>query len=352
MRKLYTQLSNLLSSVNFNELWEGFHFYDFALYNDKGIYLKDSVIPYDNHFMGNTAINYEGQYIAIWKVENPDNEDVEVLAADLVHEMFHAYQYEMKESRFPQDLRMLDYPLNIENFKLKYFENKLLREAYLEKDVEKKKRFLGQFVTIRARRKEIIGDIIECEYLSETSEGIAEYVGTMALKQISIDKYNARMEKYINYLSTPNELLFDTRRISYFSGAVFLVASLEAGIPFFHEISSCNISVFEIISSYLKTDDTVEIEDYKVIEEMAIQYAKKIKTRFDDFFKENREYVHGEFQIIGYDPMNMIKLDNKILCSHFILLKDIKTNNPVFLNGPIVVEIEPQVINIVKAYFR
>lgn len=352
MRKLYTQLSNLLNAINFNELWEGFHFYDFALYNDREVYLKDSVIPYDNRFMGNTAINYEGQYIAIWNVENPDLEDIEVLAANLVHEMFHAYQYEMKESRWPQDLRTLDYPSNIENFKFKYAENKILAAAYLEKNIEKKKRLISQFASIRNMREKNIVDIIRCEYLSETAEGMAEYVGIMALKQISINKYNTRMKKYIGYLSTPSELLFDTRRISYFSGAVFLVASIEAGIPFFHEIGNCDIPVFEIISSYLKIDGTIEIEDYKIIEEMAIQYIDRKRNKFDVFFKENREHVEGKFQIVGYDPMNMIKLDNKIYCNHFILLKDTNTNNQVFLNGPVVVELEPETINKVIAYFK
>lgn len=352
MRKLYAKLSNLLSRVNFNELWEGFHFYDFALYNDKEVFLKDKVIPYDNRFIGNTAINYEGQYLAIWNVENPDKEDIEVLAACIVHEMFHAYQYELKESRWPQDLRTLDYPSDIENFKLKYAENKILVAAYLEKDKAKKKRLLTQFVSIRSRREAIIGDIIRCEYLSETAEGMAEYVGIMALKQISTEKYNARMEEYISYLSTESELFFDTRRISYFSGAVLLVIVSEVGISFYHQIGNCNSSVFEIVSANFDKTATVEIEDANLIEEMANKYFERKRAKFEDFFNADREYVQGEFQIIGYDPMNMIKIDNRILCSHFIMLKDKRTSAQIFLNGPVVVELEPKTINKVITYFK
>ena len=110
MRELFIELDQIIDKVDFGKIWNGFARYDFALYDEESVYLKSAVIPRVNRFLGNTAIEYDGAFIAIWSIEDTSTEDAEVLAADIVHEMFHAYQKEKGESRFPNDLKMLDYP--------------------------------------------------------------------------------------------------------------------------------------------------------------------------------------------------------------------------------------------------
>ena len=131
MRELFMELDQIFDKVDFGNIWNGFTRYDFALYDEERVYLKNTVIPRDNRFLGNTAIEYNDAYIAIWHIENPSSEDSEILAANIVHEMFHAFQKEKGESRFPSDLKMLDYPYSEENIDVKYSENLLLARAFL-----------------------------------------------------------------------------------------------------------------------------------------------------------------------------------------------------------------------------
>lgn len=104
MRNLYNEVDLFLDNISFNDIWPGFSRYEFALYDNESIYFKNGTIPYEQRFLGNTAIEYGGEFIAIWNVPDPQKEDVQLLAADLVHEMFHAYQRSHGENRFPDDL--------------------------------------------------------------------------------------------------------------------------------------------------------------------------------------------------------------------------------------------------------
>ena len=76
------------------------------------------------------------EYIAIWNFEMDSAGDTDVLAANIVHEMLHCFQWENRETRYPDDLELLMYPQNLENFNAKFFENKYLAEAFWEKDKE------------------------------------------------------------------------------------------------------------------------------------------------------------------------------------------------------------------------
>jgi hypothetical protein len=65
----------------------------------------------------------------------------------------------------------------------------LLADACLSEDKKDKRAYLSKFISARKYREGLVGDIINQEYLVESIEGIAEYLGCMTLKQISMDKY-------------------------------------------------------------------------------------------------------------------------------------------------------------------
>lgn len=357
MRELYNKVLSNLEKINFEKLWSGFSRYEFALYSSKEVYFEDKVIPWDKRFIGNTAIKYEDRYIAIWNIEHDllnGNEDIDILSANIVHEMFHAYQYENKEARFPRDLVTLDYPHNVHNFCLKYEENKLLSKAFYESNLTAKRQLLEKFYSIRINRQQIIGDMCKCEYLSETAEGMAEYIGTMALKQLSDEKYLKRMKKHTEYLHNFSPLQLDIRRISYYSGAILLVVAHVLGINFEHSISEQEKTIFEVITDrfeYIKIDD-LQLET-ALIEE-AINENIAYKKDLIDKFKQSSDRIatKGNLYISGYDPMNMIKVDNKILCKTFISLTDIKTNEKNIHLGETLLEMEVGTVDIVKCYYR
>jgi predicted xylose isomerase-like sugar epimerase len=182
------------------------------------------------------------EIISLWKLESVQNNDTEYLAADMVHEMFHVHQKQKGETRFADDLTLLAYPDNINNYQLKIAEIKLLVNAFYEKNITA----FNQFINIRNIRKKLIGDIIFHEYRAEISEGMAEYAGLVSLQQINSPKYKIRLEDHISKLINQKDLIFDTRRMAYYSGAVLCSTLKLLDIDFYHDLS-VERTLFEII---------------------------------------------------------------------------------------------------------
>lgn len=351
MRKLYEKINNLLNKVDFEAIWPEFHKYPFALYNKEQVYFENSVIPYDERFRGNTSIEYENRYIAIWNVDYIDD-DVEELASNMVHEMFHAFQCERGEKRFPKDLVTLSYPTDIKNYEMKHLENVKLAETYEKEEIDDKLSLLSEFASIRKKREAIIGEFIQCEYETETVEGIAEYCGTRALKQLNINKYNKRIENYIKILKKCDSVFFDPRRISYYVGALLMVMLNDVGISLYHNIGTAEKTVFEMVSQKMKLIDEFELDSARNIRDEVDKYIIGKKTKFQEFFTLNPTRNEVDCEICGYDPMNMIKVGNQILCSHFIALKDLKTHESRIIYGPVVIELKDKSLDEVKAYYK
>ncbi|HHU55092.1 MAG TPA: hypothetical protein GXZ48_00180 [Acholeplasmataceae bacterium] len=222
LKEVYQQVNSKLEDVNFSLIWKDFQKYPFALYNKNEVCIDGNLIPWDDRFLGNTSIEYQGKNIAIWNIEK--SYDLDILCANLVHEMFHCYQKDKRDNRFPNDFIMLDYPDDIVNYSLKYEENKLLVNMLNTNDETIKNQLLTQFASIRNKRKQIIGDFIYQEFRTETFEGSAEFVALKTMQQISPIKFQEQVQKYCDILLKPSELYFDIRRISYFVGALFLLA--------------------------------------------------------------------------------------------------------------------------------
>jgi len=330
IRKLYSEIENILSKVDFNIIWQGFSCGEFALYNQKNVYLKDKIIAWDERFLGNTVIDFDNNYIAIWEIETILNNDPEYLAADMVHEMFHVYQKQKNETRFANDLELLAYPENLENYQLKIIETETLIKAFTEKNIKA----LYEFINIRNARKLIIGNIINHEYCAETIEGMAEYAGLESLKQINPEKYKIRLSDHISKLINQKDLLFDTRRMAYFTGAILCLTLKCLNLDFYHELSEKN-TLFEIISKY--SNDFV------------VEYKNNIEdkhNKINDFMKNHSEIVQCNNYICGYDPMNMLRLDNKILCYNFVMIED------QFIKGPVLVNLKFGTVNYVESYIK
>ncbi|MEG2290656.1 MAG: hypothetical protein RR891_08085 [Clostridium sp.] len=351
MRELYEKVKDILINVDFNELWSGFTRTDFALYNKNSVYLDKGIIPYDNRFLGNTSINYEGENLAIWFLDSVEDVNLEELSANIVHEMFHSYQKSQNETRFPDDIKALSYPNTLENYQLKYNENILLVEALNSIDRNKKIDLLKQIIAARKLRLEKFGELIKYEFVIETLEGCAEYCGTNALKVISSDLYRKHIEDYKKKIVSDKKMLFDIRRCSYFTGTLFLMLLDEIGIEFSKEISNQKLTIFEQVSEFIDIRDiSINQPNYDVIKVYFEEEQLRKQMLIDDFYSKNPIVHEGEFTICGYDPMNMFKVDDKIFCSHFIMLKDVKTQETSFIPGPTMLIIEKD-SEIIKRYY-
>jgi hypothetical protein len=352
MRELYKNIELELDKVKYKDLWPGFSRMEFAIYNKTKIFLKKEEIPYDERFLGNTSIDYNGSNLAIWYTENPSQEESRELASNIIHEMFHSYQITNNEVRFPDDLKGLDYPMDLKNYEIKYKENILLVEALNSNDRNIKYNILKEIISLRMLRLRKYGDIIKYEFAIETVEGSAEYCGTKALRDISKELYDRRIENYKKILTEDISIIFNVRKICYYTGALFLFLLEELDIPFTREISGQNEYIFEEILDKCAYD-IINIDDIKSlqIEKHFIEYINERENKFEDFFNKSFVKHEGDFYICGYDPMNMIKQEEQVLCSHFIVIMDKVSKEQLFLNGPVVVKLKKGTSNHVVEYY-
>lgn len=348
MREIYNKVAKIINRINFSTLWSGFHPYSFAIYDHHTVYLEDREIPWDEKFIGCTAIEYEGETIAIWDLELALVDDLDILAANLVHEMFHVYQRECNEKRHPNDLQMIHYPMNGLNFEYKHAENLILIQALQQNDSSEAKELLNQFCSFRKLRQKIVDEYIQCEYYTETIEGMAEFVGTSALKQINEEKYNERLKAYINKLSQIDSLLFDIRKQSYYTGTLFLIALQKIG---FEVNQNLNVdkSIFELYADEAPNVSVEQTPSTRIVELMH-EFIQTREQKIADFFKEPTAPVEIESKIVGYDPMNMVKSNQQLLCRHFILLKD-NNMETHFIKGPVVVQLAENSFDRVLKYY-
>ncbi len=311
--QLYREVDEILNTFDFDVLFQGFYKYRFALYNREEIVLDGKVMPYREDFRGNTAKEYEGKFIAIWDVGIDPVEDVERLAYCLVHEMFHCHQYTHQKEGYPNDLDMLNYPEDVENFTGKYNENRYLAEAYENMDAEA----LCKFAYIRNQRFKQYPASLSQEWKVEGLEGMAEYIGLKALKQINPGRFEDVVRDYLGKLREESNLLFDVRRISYYVGAIYFLCMEKLGRPVRFECNSeqtiyeqNSIDVNACVAEVIAYDFIADNQKKRMLEKEA-----KIQAHM-----EAAEYVDGNGIICGYDPMNMFRLKDMIYCSHFVML--------------------------------
>ena len=226
LKKEYEKINESLGKIDFKVLCPGFKPLKFALYDKDSCFFDGRYIAKTDEFFANTAILYNGEYIAIWNMgkEIP----VEEAVSKIVHEMFHGFQRINNEARFPNELEALTaYRYQDENLSLKLHENELL--VSLLKKFEHAA--FSEFLKIRKYR--FTRYSFECTYESmvEQIEGTAAYIELMALKQLSKPLYLEKlglMQKRI----TDKNCFFPIRIISYDIGALILTVLNANGISF------------------------------------------------------------------------------------------------------------------------
>ncbi len=314
IQKRYSAVNALINGLELEEIFQGFSKYAFALYNSEEVCLEGKLIPYQDSFIGNTAIFYEGRFIAIWNIEMDPVEDDELLAYSLVHEMFHCHQKSSGETRYPSDLKLIAYPEDTDNFQKKHCENLLLAESYKERDIEKFKKFHA----LRRERLARYPEMVREELKVETAEGAAEYVGLKALRKLNTGKFKAAIDAHLEKLSLVDALLFDVRRISYFTGAVYFLA-LELFRDFSAFDLTSSLTVYEENAPRFESAQLPDITPSEEIESALKEMIKKKRDTVSEHLKNSCFTPYSAF-ICGYDPMNMFRVDDIIYCSHFVFL--------------------------------
>lgn len=309
----YNAVNEILDTIDFDVLFQGFHKYRFALYSSKEIVMDGKSMPYREDFRGNTAKEYEGEYVAIWNMEADPVEDLERLAYCMVHEMFHCHQFTNHESRFPSDFALLNYPADVENFTKKYNENRYLADAYEQQDIEQ----LRKFVCIRQDRYMKYSDMVRQEWKAETLEGMAEFIGLKALECINREKYRLIVKDYLGKLRDEGKLLFDVRRISYYTGAIFFLCMEELGFEVGNSFDS-ELTVYEQNAMDV-TGNTADVISYDFIPSRLAELEAEKESKIKEHM-EHAAFTECSGFICGYDPMNMFRQGDLIFCRHFVCL--------------------------------
>jgi len=334
VRDLYDAVAQKLAMVNFEEIWAGFVPFKFALFDHENVWLADKTIPWDARFLGNTAIDFEGEPLAIWQVANKANNDnggdADALAAGLAHEMFHAFQMQQGDRRHGDELTFLRYPVEDEdNGNLKMAEAHYLSKAFAEGAHED----LAQFAALRNARRRIVGkEIFAQEMLMETKEGMAEYAGLMALNQLNRSKFVEDVGRHMQALKNP-KMLTKPRLWAYSSGVMLCLALKALRINFHHHLS-----------------DTRPLFDFVPQQESGVKSA--IAEHKSDLQKEFAKFLDGKVKtavnaaMTGFDPMNMTRLGDDVLCARFVML------GGIYMQGPIMLHMAENSPNRVIAYTK
>lgn len=304
----------MLDKLDFATLFSGFHRYRYALYTDSEICLDGEMLPYQVDFRGNTALEFNGECIAIWNMETDPAEDTELLAYGLVHEMYHCHQRANGEKRYPSELALLHYSGDIGNFEKKYNENLYLADAWEKNDVQA----LQKFTWIRNMRIGENPDMVQQELKIETVEGMAEYVGLKALQTINSEKFAAVTGGYLQKLRAQDGLVFDLRRICYYSGALYALCLDRHGKQIDNDFS-CEQTVYEQNSWAVSADGSVVIRSYDFI---PYQFTELTKERERLIAHSIRQwgYTACKAYICGFDPMNMFRVGDFVYCKNFVCL--------------------------------
>ena len=335
LKELYKEVSLYISKIDFNKLWSRFYPLRFALYDDNHCYFDGQYITKTNDFLANTAIEYQGENIAIWNVM--EEVDPKYLASKMIHEMFHGFQRINNESRFPNETNAIyNYHYSNENLSIKFVENQLIIELVKEFDKDK----FELLLSLKKYRQLNHNYEFNYEAKIEQIEGSANYVELSALKEIDYKLYLNKLEEMIDSLKKP-EKLFPVRIISYDSGALLLHILKENKIDFSMGFSDATFieKLIENVLPILNPNDLF-------MSPYISSYFNNSKKIIDNAVAKKNIVLDKSVKLLGFNVYNAVYLDGYIISKYFIMYEDEK---PIILYGDFVIETHSEGI-ITKIY--
>lgn len=369
-QKLISKLIEKIENNNFDEYFKGFIKVPFALYDNYEVYLINHPTPpksfsynsdsvyisnWTNEYVGNTAIKINDIYTAIWDI-NTLNEiiDVDKLYANIVHEMYHANQLKNNDNRFANEMDFINYSFTKEFIELRINERYVLFNFIFEDDLHRKIELVSDFIRLREKRKNIIGQAIKYEFAIESIEGTATYVEYKALlKETKLPK-TYLLSYYGQKLIESDDLkLF--RASCYYSG-LFISLVLDEFYPDWQ--ISYNESDQYLYEYFINLFKQMELEYQKDIKLKDVSYYSEFllkdyfegKKKLIDTFNNSEGYrviLEGKLKLTGFDPMNIVDLDGTILHKNFI-----SCNNIIFIKGMVLsIHDDDNIWNIKELHF-
>lgn len=315
LMKTYEQVQQRVNQINFKDLWQGFRNYEFALYDDITVILNGVSFPKTDEFLANTSILYQGRYIAIWYLN--EDTDIDILTSKIIHEMFHAYQNQMKDSRFANEFEALcTYQYSPLYLQLKHNENLLLADLVSDFSIDK----LINFLTYRKIRQTDFSYQYNYENAIEAIEGSAQYVEMQVLRNLSEKKYLDLLNRLIGRIRNIKNLI-PIRIISYDIGALFLRVCFQNNLPLDLEIGYTS----EIFYSKLIAETPYKMFDIAIEPEVMNFYnddIKMLRSKIDNIIANCAEVIKGNFELLGFNVYSARYSDGYIYSEYFLMYKD------------------------------
>lgn len=308
LEKLYYEVQKHIDAVDFSKLWREFEPLKFALYTDNECFFDGRYIEKTDEFIGNTSIFYNGEWIAIWYVQ--EQMDPVVLTSKITHEMFHGFQMMHNDNRFPDELGALyDYKYDESNLDLKLKENHLLCSLSTQFDKE----IFGEFLQRRKYRSESFGYAYHYESCIEQIEGTANFVELSCLKQLSAELFEKKLSKMRGRIIDPSNL-FPIRVICYDIGALLLYVLAENDIAFEDGFSSVAFSE-ELIA---------DVEEKKYDSEYSTKcfldsYNTKARETIRKAIEKNTLVVDTQCELLGVNVYDAVFCENHIISRYFVM---------------------------------
>lgn len=327
---MYILLEKLLKEDVLTRLplyWDDFKSTAFAIFNEKDVILfnhpKCNGEPYmklakDEQFHGCTLILYEDIPTAI--VDTTLYEDYNELYSLIAHELFHGHQFLNNETRFPDEMNGLKYPIDLINVQLRILERQTLYKAIVE-NYSNTEQFINQFISIREARMKHISKYVEYECWIETIEGPAHYIEFKALEDIKKDSENSLL-KFSNMLLDEVSSHVDIRRSCYSSG-LFICILLDSICDNWQKsFMESPLSLYDFFKKQIGKYEIIQIQEPNNSQQVAqlIDYVHKQKRlAFEKFNKTDgiKLLISGPFKVSGFDPMNITLIDQQAIHHRF-----------------------------------
>ena len=312
---LHAQVSETVSSLDFDRIWPGFRPLRFALYDNEKCFFDGEYVEKTDAFCANTSIVYRGEQIAIWMVQ--EELDISVLTSKLVHEMFHGYQNIEGWDCWPMELEALyRYGYDAENLGVKLHENELLLSLLDGPDDAA----LREVLACRKRRSVEFPYEFLYESRVEEIEGTANYVEWQVLKQLDAGRAE-ELTEHMRALMTKPEYLFPIRISSYFAGALMISALRGAGrYPFRTAARPVILSELENVSPF-EGEFPGKADAVRRAAEAVEAFNAETRAIVRSALDKNEVVLTGPAELMGVNVYNARCLDGFITSTYFLMYR-------------------------------
>lgn len=316
LNNLYSKLAEIISNLDYESIWYGFKPLKFALYDDEKCFFDGSYIEKTDAFCANTSVSYNGEQIAIWKVDGEIK--TTVLASKIVHEMFHGYQTVQGWNCSANEMEALcRYEYSAENLTLKLRENDLLLSLLDGSD----ETALRELMAHRKLRSEKYPYEYSYESKVEEIEGTATYVEWMVLKQLDEPEAKALTNRMRTVMTKP-ECLFPIRISGYYTGALMINALSGAGIyPFAADDRPVGVSSLKAVTP---SDGVFTGKDmiFRNVSDAVDAFNKKSEEIIRSVLERNEVVLNGPLELVCVNIYDARFYKGYITSKYFLLYRD------------------------------